>query len=47
MTQAQVRLGRLNRKTAALPAMHLIQTCFRPRIVNLPAPGRRHQPALL
>jgi hypothetical protein len=40
MNQAQVRFGRLNRKTAAPPAMHLIHTRFRPRIANLPAPGR-------
>jgi hypothetical protein len=40
MNQAQVRFGRLNRKTAALPAMHLIQTCCRPGIASLPAPGR-------
>jgi hypothetical protein len=40
MTQAQVRFGRLNLETAAPPAMHLIQTCFRPRIANLCAPGR-------
>jgi hypothetical protein len=46
MNQAQVRLDRLNLETAALPAMHLIQTRFQSWIASLPAPGRRRQPAL-